>query len=441
MPNCSELNIFVITDNELRMDNKYYKTRICDAILAQKLRTTGAVLITGPKWCGKTWTGLNAANSVLYMQDADKRASYLKLAQTSPSLLLRGEKPRLIDEWQMATVLWDAVRFAVDKEPSKGQYILTGSVVVDDDEEIEHSGTGRISRMRMRPMSLFESGESNGTVSLKDLFDGKTDIASESRLSIEDIAYAICRGGWPASLDMDRNDSLEVAANYLDSVVETDISSIDKSQKDPDRVRSIMRSLARNISTMTTDRTIIADVQANDISMSDKTLEVYLRALRKLFIIEDIKAWQPSLRSKTGIRTSDKRQFVDPSIAIASLGIGPDAIIEDFQYFGFLFESLCCRDLRIYSEGLKGNVRHYHDNNNLEADLIVALNDGRWAAVEVKLGSREIEEGAEHLKELASNIDTERFPAPSFLMILTGGEYAYRRDDGVLVVPIGCLKD
>lgn len=441
MPNCSELNIFVITDNELRMDNKYYKTRICDAILAKKLRTTGAVLITGPKWCGKTWTGLNAANSVLYMQDADKRASYLKLAQTSPSLLLRGEKPRLIDEWQMATVLWDAVRFAVDKEPSKGQYILTGSVVVDDDEEIEHSGTGRISRMRMRPMSLFESGESNGTVSLKDLFDGKTDIASESRLSIEDIAYAICRGGWPASLDMDRNDSLEVAANYLDSVVETDISSIDKSQKDPDRVRSIMRSLARNISTMTTDRTIIADVQANDISMSDKTLEVYLRALRKLFIIEDIKAWQPSLRSKTGIRTSDKRQFVDPSIAIASLGIGPDAIIEDFQYFGFLFESLCCRDLRIYSEGLKGNVRHYHDNKNLEADLIVALNDGRWAAVEVKLGSREIEEGAEHLKELASNIDTERFPAPSFLMILTGGEYAYRRDDGVLVVPIGCLKD
>lgn len=441
MPNCSELNIFVITDNELRMDNKYYKTRICDAILAKKLRTTGAVLITGPKWCGKTWTGLNAANSVLYMQDADKRASYLKLAQTSPSLLLRGEKPRLIDEWQMATVLWDAVRFAVDKEPSKGQYILTGSVVVDDDEEIEHSGTGRISRMRMRPMSLFESGESNGTVSLKDLFDGKTDIASESRLSIEDIAYAICRGGWPASLDMDRNDSLEVAANYLDSVVETDISSIDKSQKDPDRVRSIMRSLARNISTMTTDRTIIADVQANDISMSDKTLEVYLRALRKLFIIEDIKAWQPSLRSKTGIRTSDKRQFVDPSIAIASLGIGPDAIIEDFQYFGFLFESLCCRDLRIYSEGLKGNVRHYHDNNNLEADLIVALNDGRWAAVEVKLGSREIEEGAEHLKELAFNIDTERFPAPSFLMILTGGEYAYRRDDGVLVVPIGCLKD
>lgn len=423
------------------MDNKYYKTRICDAILTKKLRTTGAVLITGPKWCGKTWTGLNAANSVLYMQDADKRASYLKLAQTSPSLLLRGEKPRLIDEWQMATVLWDAVRFAVDKEPSKGQYILTGSVVVDDDEEIEHSGTGRISRMRMRPMSLFESGESNGTVSLKDLFDGKTDIASESRLSIEDIAYAICRGGWPASLDMDRNDSLEVAANYLDSVVETDISSIDKSQKDPDRVRSIMRSLARNISTMTTDRTIIADVQANDISMSDKTLEVYLRALRKLFIIEDIKAWQPSLRSKTGIRTSDKRQFVDPSIAIASLGIGPDAIIEDFQYFGFLFESLCCRDLRIYSEGLKGNVRHYHDNNNLEADLIVALNDGRWAAVEVKLGSREIEEGAEHLKELASNIDTERFPAPSFLMILTGGEYAYRRDDGVLVVPIGCLKD
>ena len=428
------------------MKNEYYKPRICDSILEKKLRTSGAVLITGPKWCGKTWTALNVANSVVYMQDPDKRASYLKLAQTSPSLLLRGEKPLLIDEWQTAPVLWDSVRFAVDKTPQKGQFILTGSVVVDDDgnepsERIEHTGTGRISRMRMRPMSLFESGESNGTVSLKKLFDGETEVESISSLTIENIAYVICRGGWPAAMNLDKEDALDIAYDYYDAVAERDASAIDKSQKDPDRMRSIMRSLARNISTMTTDKTIIADVKANDISMTDKTLEIYLRALRKLFVVEDIKAWQPSLRSKTGIRTSDKRQFVDPSIAVAALGINPDAIIEDFNYFGFLFESLCTRDLRVYSEALRGTVKHYHDNNNLEADLIISLNNGKWAAIEVKLGSREIEDGAQHLKKLAANIDTEKFPAPSFLMVLTGGEFAYRREDGVFVVPLGCLKD
>lgn len=428
------------------MKNEYYKPRICDSILEKKLRTSGAVLITGPKWCGKTWTALNVANSVIYMQDPDKRASYLKLAQTSPSLLLRGEKPLLIDEWQTAPVLWDSVRFAVDKTPQKGQFILTGSVVVDDDgnepsERIEHTGTGRISRMRMRPMSLFESGESNGTVSLKKLFDGETEVESISSLTIENIAYVICRGGWPAAMNLDKEDALDIAYDYYDAVAERDASAIDKSQKDPDRMRSIMRSLARNISTMTTDKTIIADVKANDISMTDKTLEIYLRALRKLFVVEDIKAWQPSLRSKTGIRTSDKRQFVDPSIAVAALGINPDAIIEDFNYFGFLFESLCTRDLRVYSEALRGTVKHYHDNNNLEADLIISLNNGKWAAIEVKLGSREIEDGAQHLKKLAANIDTEKFPAPSFLMVLTGGEFAYRREDGVFVVPLGCLKD
>lgn len=429
------------------MKNEHYRPRICDSLLQRKLRTSGAVLITGPKWCGKTWTALNAANSVLYMQDTDRRASYMKLAQTTPSLLLRGDQPRLIDEWQTATVLWDTVRYAVDKDPKKGQFILTGSVVVDDEENedpskrMEHTGTGRISRLKMRPMSLFESGESNGTVSLKALFEGSAKVESVSSLTIEDLAYAICRGGWPATVDMDREDALDVAYDYYTAVVERDASAVDKSQKDPDRMRSILKSLARNISTMTTDRTIIGDVRANDVSMTDKTLEIYLRALRKLFIVEDIKAWQPSLRSKTGIRTSDKRQFVDPSIAVAALGINPEAIIEDFNYFGFLFESLCTRDLRIYSEPLRGTVRHYHDNNGLEADLIISLDNGKWAAVEVKLGSREIEEGSENLKKLASNIDTERFPVPSFLMVLTGGEFAYRRDDGVFVVPIGCLKD
>lgn len=428
------------------MENKYYRPRICDAILQKKLRTSGAVLITGPKWCGKTWTALNQANSVIYLQDTDKRASYLKMAQTMPSLMLRGDKPRLIDEWQIATVLWDAVRYEVDKTPEKGQFILTGSVVVDEDamdpmERMEHTGTGRISRMRMRPMSLFETGESNGTISLKQLFDGTAKVESLSNLTVEDLAYAICRGGWPASLDMEKEDALEVAYDYLDAICDRDAGAVDKTQKDPDRVRSIMRSLARNISTMTTDRTIMSDVQSNDVSITDKTLESYLRALRRLFVIEDIKAWQPSLRSKTGIRTSDKRQFVDPSLAVAAVGANPDSILSDFNYFGFLFESLCARDLRIYSEPLRGTIRHYHDNSNLEADLIISLNNGKWAAVEVKLGSREIEEGAQHLKQLADKVDTSKFQKPSFLMVLTGGEFAYRREDGVFVVPIGCLKD
>lgn len=429
------------------MDISDYIPRVADQMLQKKLRTSGAVLVIGPKLCGKTWTALKASNSVIYMQDPDKRASYLKMAQTEPSFLLRGEKPRLIDEWQTATVLWDAVRFAVDRDPKKGQYILTGSVVVDEDsdmlpdEKMQHTGTGRISRLRMRPMSLFESGESNGDVSLKGLFEGNTDVTSMSSLTIENIAHVICRGGWPAALHLEKEDSLEVAKDYVEAVCERDASAVDKSQKDPDRVRSVLRSLARNISTMTTDKTIMGDVRANDSSISDKTLKVYLRALRKLFIIEDIKAWQPSLRSKTGIRTSDKRQFVDPSLAAAAIGASPSTILEDFNYYGFLFESLCARDLRIYSEPLRGTVRHYHDNSGLEADLIITLDDGRWAAVEVKLGSREIEEGAEHLKKLASNIDRTKTPAPSFLMVLTGGEFAYRREDGVFVVPLGCLRD
>lgn len=423
------------------MKNELYIPRIADTTLQMKLRTSGAVLIIGPKWCGKTWTALNQAQSVIYLQEPDKRASYLKMAQTMPSFLLQGEKPRLIDEWQTATILWDAVRFAVDQTPQKGQYILTGSVIVDEDEEMTHTGTGRISRMKMRPMSLFESNESNGQVSLKELFDGNTEIAATSALTIPELAYAICRGGWPATLEMEHDDALEVVKNYVDAVCERDAAAIDKTQKDPDRVRNILKSLARNISTMTSDRTIMGDVKANDVSLSDKTLETYLRALRRLFIIEDVKAWQPSLRSKTGIRTSDKRQFVDPSLAVAAIGANPASILEDFKYFGFLFESLCARDLRVYSEPLKGTIRHYHDLNDLEADLIITLEDGRWAAIEVKLGSMEIEEGAAHLRKLADIVNTQKHPAPSFLMVLTGGEFAYRREDGVLVVPIGCLKD
>ena len=290
-------------------------------------------------------------------------------------------------------------------------------------------------------MSLYESNESNGMVSLKELFDKLPDVTSMSDLTIDDLAFAICRGGWPAALSMEKEDALEVAKDYVEAICERDAAAVDRSQKDPDRVRALLKSLARNISTMTTNRTIMGDVRANDTSITDKTLEVYLRALRKLFVIEDVKAWKPSLRSKTGIRTSDKRQFVDPSLAVAAIGASPKTILDDFNYFGFLFESLCVRDLRIYTENLRGGVRHYHDNNDLEADIIITLDDGRWAAVEVKLGSREIEEGAEHLKKLAANIDSSKCLAPTFLMVLTGGEFAYRREDGVYVVPIGCLKD
>lgn len=424
------------------MKNEKYRPRIADSTLQRKLRISGAVLIVGPKWCGKTWTALNQANSVIYLQDPERRASYLRMAETAPSMLLKGEQPRLIDEWQTATVLWDSIRFHVDQNPGKGQFILTGSVVVDEDEEMLHTGTGRISRLKMRPMSLFESGESNGSISLRELFDSKPEeIFSESGLSIEDLAYAICRGGWPSAIELDKEDALDVAKDYVDGVCERDAAAVDKSQKDPDRVRAILRSLARNISTMTSNRTIMADVKANDASISDKTLEVYLRSLRRLFILEDIKAWQPSLRSKTRIRTSDKRQFVDPSLAVAVTGSSPQSILEDFNYFGFLFESLCARDLRVYAEPLRGTIKHYHDHNDLEADLIIALDDGRWAAVEVKLGSREIDQGAANLLQLAEKIDTTRFPAPSFLMVLTGGQMAYRRSDGVYVVPIGCLRN
>ena len=430
------------------MENSLYRPRVCDNLLQSKLRTNGAVLITGPKWCGKTWTALNAAKSVLYMQDPDKRSSYLKLAQTQPSYLLKGEKPRLIDEWQMAPVLWDAVRFEVDKTSAKGEFILTGSVAVPDNETLNiedrryHSGTGRIARMKMRPMSLYESGESTGQISLSELFDGQSDINSFGELSIEDYAFSICRGGWPESIEIEnRSDALSIARDYIESVCEFEIEELTETRKDPERMRNILISLSRNISTLTTDKTIMDDVKANDVSLTNKTLENYLKVLRDLFIIEDIKAWQPSLRSKTGIRTSDKRQFVDPSIAAGLFRLTPASLMEDFNFYGFLFESLCARDLRIYSEPLGGVIKHYHDNSGLETDLIIYLPDGRWAPVEVKLGSKEIEKGAENLKKLVSKIDTQKCKLPSFMMIITGGELAYKREDGIYIIPLSCLKN
>lgn len=423
------------------MENKYMK-RIADRILIEKLEASGGVLIEGPKYCGKTRTALENSKSHLFMQDPDKALSYLKAADTKPSLLLQGDTPRLLDEWQTAPVLWDAVRFMVDQRGKPGQFILTGSAVPKDNV-VQHSGTGRISRLLMRPMSLFESMESNGSVSLKALFDGETEIDSFSSLTIEQIAFSIVRGGWPASIGKSEKTALQHAIDYVEAVINLDVSRVDGIEKNPTRVRALLRSLARNISTLATVKTIHDDIAMGDVDscISEKTISQYLSALDRIFVTENMPAWNPALRSKTAVRTSPKRQFVDPSIATAVMRLTPSRLLEDFAYFGFLFESLCDRDLRIYAEAIDGQVFHYRDASGLEADAVIALNDGRWAAVEVKLGSKEIEEAAVHLLKLKDKVDTDKMRNPSFLMILTGGEIAYRRKDGVYVVPVGCLKD
>ncbi len=421
-----------------------YLERIGDELLKRKLRSSAAVLIEGPKWCGKTSMGAQLAKSIVYIQNPDKRAMYRKIADTQPSLLLEGETPHMLDEWQTIPVLWDAVRFAADQRQEMNQFILTGSATpIDGDEngEMEHTGTGRIARLRMRPMSLWESKESRGQVSLQALFDGTQEMGLyENPLTLKDLAFVMCRGGWPGALGLEEEDALEVAINLVDELINTDVNRVDGTEKNPDRVRAVLRSYARNISTMASASTIMADVKANDISITDKTLTNYLTALRRLFVVEDAKAWQPSLRSKTGIRTSDKRHFVDTSIATAVLELNPKSILDDFNLFGFLFEDFCLRDMRVYTEPLRGTVFHYHDNSELESDLIIRLHDGRWAAVEVKTGSKEIEDAADNLITLSRTVDTSKIGEPAFLMVLTAGQYAYRRDDGVYVVPIGCLK-
>ena len=423
------------------MENKYLK-RIADRVLQDRLAASGAVLIEGPKWCGKTRTALENSKSHLFMQDPDKAISYLKAADTKPSLLLKGDTPRLLDEWQTAPVLWDAVRFMVDQRGKSGQFILTGSAVPKDNV-VQHTGTGRISRLLMRPMSLYESMESNGSVSLKALFDGETEIDNFSTLTIEQITFAIVRGGWPASIGKSEKIALRHAIDYVEAIINADVSRVDGIEKNPVRVRALLRSLSRNISTLATIRTIHDDIAMGDAdeSISEKTISQYLGALDRIFVTENLPAWNPALRSKTAIRTSPKRQFVDPSIAAAVMRLTPSRLLEDFNYFGFLFESLCDRDLRIYAEAIDGQVFHYRDASGLEADAVIALNDGRWAAVEVKLGSKEIEDAAVHLLELKNKVNTEKMREPSFLMILTGTEIAYRREDGVYVVPLGCLKE
>ena len=420
------------------MVRKAYFPRIADAELKELLSSSGAVLIEGAKWCGKTRMAHEMSRSALFMQDPDRSKDYLQWANNRPSILLQGETPRLIDEWQIAPVLWDAVRFAIDQRAERGQFILTGSAVPAEGATM-HTGTGRIARLRLRPMSLFESKESCGSVSLKALFDGQTEVEGTSALDIPDLAQAICRGGWPeAVVSNDRSNS--VAKNYTEAITRIDIQRLDGVERDSHRAHRLLHSYARNLSTLASLNTIQVDVTGSEVSIKDSTLYSYINAFRKIFVIEDVPAWLPRIQSKTAMRASEKRQLTDPSIATAILRIRPEKLLEDFTYFGFLFESLCTRDMRVYAQANDGQVFHYHDRNDLEADMIVELADGRWAAIEVKLGSSEIDEAAANLLKLAEKVDKGIMGNPSFLMVLTGGSIAYRRKDGVLVVPVGCMK-
>ncbi len=426
-----------------------YLPRIVDNILAERLEAVGAVLIAGPKWCGKTTTAEQQAKSVLKLQDPDKTQGYLKTAEVKPSLLLKGENPRLIDEWQMAPVLWDAVRNAVDERGEEGLFILTGSTTVDS-STIMHSGTGRISRMVMYPMSLFESEESNGQISLHALFEKpEMDIDGiMSNLTVEELVFAACRGGWPSSLTKKTEKAqLFVSQNYVDNICDSDASTVDGVKRSSERVRAVLRSYARNLSTLATEKTILDDVTANYSDITAPTLASYVDALEKLYVIENVPAWCPAIRSASAMRSGKKREFVDPSIAVAALGLSPDGLLVDLNTFGFIFECLCIRDLKAYSSAWNGSVSYYHDRYGLEADCVLHLSDGRYALIEFKLGSREIEEGAAHLcqlKQLIREANEKKGPhirEPDLLIVLTGGEMAYTRDDGVKVIPIGTLRN
>ncbi len=425
-----------------------YMPRMIDDFIEKRMKLYGAILIEGCKWCGKSTTGRRFSKTVLEFQNPDMYQNYKMIANTQPSLLLENEKPLMIDEWQTFPVLWDSVRYDVDKTKLKGQYILTGSATPlvkneeGEDEFPKHTGTGRIVRVLMRPMSLYESRESTGSVSLKSLFEGNTNIRGVSKKDLKDIAFMIARGGWPESIEVSGEDALIYAKDYVDATINNDIHTVDGVERNPFKVRSVLKSLARNTSSSASISTIKSDVIANNEDVSDKTINDYIVALEKMFIIENVEAWKPALRSKTTIRTSKKRTFVDPSLAMASLNATDKDLLSDFNTFGFMFENLCIRDLKIYAQNLDGDIFYYRDKNDLEVDAIIHLHNGKWAMVEVKLGSDEaIEEAADNLLKLKSLILTEKMGEPEFMMVLTGTQYAYTREDGVLVCPITCLKN
>lgn len=421
-----------------------YKKRVCDVILARKMAGVGAVLVEGPKWCGKTTTCEQFAKSALYMGDPESRNRNLALVDININKLLEGAKPRLIDEWQDAPKFWDAVRFSVDHSEECGQFILTGSAVPPDTDDIVHTGTGRIVPLRMRPMSLFESEESSGGVSLSRLLKGEAfDVVDCPDRTLDDIAYLVCRGGWPRAVAQSGDIALDRAEEYYEATVRVDVSRVDNVPRDPERVMRLMRSYARLQGTQSKLTAIKLDMKEHDaVSLDEDTVRSYLNALKKIFVVEDVPAWSPCLRSKAVVRTSDTRYFTDPSICAAALGIGPGDMMRDLRSFGYFFETMAIRDLRTYAEGLGGKVSHYLDANGLECDAVVHLRNGEYGLVEIKLGGETlIEEGAATLSTLANIIDPEKMRAPAFKMVLTAvGSYAYRRKDGILVVPISALR-
>ena len=421
-----------------------YKKRIADKLLQDQLEAAGVVLIEGSKWCGKTTTAEHMARSVLYMDHPKRKQEYLVMAENNPELLLEGAEPRLLDEWQIAPQLWDTARFLADRRKGTGHFIFTGSAVPADGSKISHTGTGRFAWITMRPMSLWESEESNGSVSLLRLFDGQFQASVAPESSLEEVAYMLCRGGWPASIDMNRQAALKQSKNYVDAVCKHDISRVDNVKRDASFALRLMRSYARNQGTQVPISVIYSDLSSSkDDTLSEETISSYISALKKIFVIEDMPAWNPNLRSKTAIRSSDTRYFVDPSIATAALGLGPKDLMNDLNTFGLFFETMAIRDLRIYAEALDGEVFHYRDKNGLECDAVVHLRNGNYGLIEIKIGGETlIEEGAASLRKLSEKIDTTKMKSPSFLMVLTAvGSYVYKRSDDVLVVPISCLKD
>lgn len=421
---------------------KKYYPRIIDNLLKKKLRSSGAVLLKGPKWCGKSTSASQIANSIIYMQDPSTREQNIALAKASPKKLLDREAPLLIDEWQTIPFIWDAIRFEIDQRSSFGQFILTGSSSPLETTDIIHSGLGRISTLAMRPMSLYESQDSGGEYSIKDLFDGVYPSGAISKLDVLDYAYLACRGGFPSVLELGKEDSLEIAKNYFDSLINQDFMLNAKQERDTRKFRLTLRSYARNIGTSCPMATILKDVNGENLPISDTTVSSYLKYLNDIFVIDELSAWSPSLRSKTAIRTSPKRYFADPSIAAAALDVSPDDLINDFKTFGFVFEAMAIRDLKIYAEANGAHLFHYRDKNDFEVDAIIHFGNGKWAAIEIKLYDDDaIEKSCKNLIKFKDNVNNQKMGEPTFLMVLTGTKNAYRREDGVFVVPIGCLKN
>ncbi len=424
------------------MQKEYYD-RVIDKQLDSYLSALGAVLIKGPKWCGKTTSASQKAKSIVKFQDENERLNYDKIMNLIPNQILEGDKPRLIDEWQMYPIVWNCIRNEVDNQNLPGQFILTGSVTPVKNDKL-HTGTGRIGSIVMRPMSLYESLESNGKISLKELFDNKNIHIDgiKSKIDLIGVIYASCRGGWPSSIKLkDEKSKLLVAKEYFKSLYEEDISKVDDVSKDPIRARAILKSYARNISTLASNKTLLEDIKANDKEISETTLYSYLNALKRLYVIDEVEAWCPNIRSKSAIRSVNKKEFIDPSLAVAALGMSPEALLKDLNTFGFIFENLVLRDLKVYGEAIGGNISYYHDRYGLECDAVLHLEDGRYALIEIKLGDAYVDEGAKHLLTLKKLIIEHKLKEPDFLMIITAGNYSYKREDNVLVVPIGCLKD